>query len=112
MHENAFQGEEVTFLNQTKPQWRTFADKTLVNGISRVTYTFATSSLNPNFPPRTGLARGLPNNDFGYDKRSWISVTGIVVTRRTRRAAATRSTPSRDCTTARPRRPPTKPGSA
>lgn len=78
MHENAFQGEEVTFLDQTKPQWRSFADKNLVNGISRVTYTFATSALNPNFPPRTGLARGLPNNDFGYDKRSWISVTGIV----------------------------------
>jgi len=78
MHENAFQGEEVTFLEQTKPQWRSFADKTLVNGISRVTYTFATSSLNPNFPPRTGLARGLPNNDFGCDKRSWISITGIV----------------------------------
>ncbi len=78
MHENAFQGEEVTFLDQTRPQWRSFADKKLVNGISRITYTFATSSLNPNFPPRTGLARGLPNNDFGYDKRSWISITGIV----------------------------------
>ncbi|MGL4554490.1 MAG: DUF1553 domain-containing protein, partial [Gemmataceae bacterium] len=36
------------------------------------------SSLNPNFPPRTGLAPGLPHNDFGYDRRSWISVTGIV----------------------------------
>lgn len=76
--ENAFQGEEVTFLDQTKPQWQSFADRALVNGVSRVTYTFATSSLNPNFPPRTGLARGLPNDDFGYDKRSWISVTGIV----------------------------------
>lgn len=77
-HENAFQGEEVTFLNQTQPGWRTFADKALTNGVSRVTYTFATSSLNPNFPPRTGIAPGLPNNDFGYDKRSWISMTGIV----------------------------------
>ncbi len=77
MRENAFQGEEVTFLDQPNPQWRSFADRTLVNGVSRVTYTLATSSLNPNFPPRTGLARGLPNNDFGHDKRSWLSITGI-----------------------------------
>lgn len=28
--------------------------------------------------PSDDLARGLPNNDFGYDKRSWISITGIV----------------------------------
>ncbi|OWK40227.1 PSD1 and planctomycete cytochrome C domain-containing protein [Fimbriiglobus ruber] len=78
MHENAFQGEEVVFLNNVQPQWRTIADKGHINGITRITYDFATSSLNPNFPPRTGIAPGLPNNDFGYDKRSWISVTGIV----------------------------------
>ena len=78
IHENAFQGEEVVFLNNVPPQWRTVADKTLVHGITRVTYDFATASLNPNFPPRTGLAAGLPNNDFGHDKRSWISVTGVV----------------------------------
>jgi len=78
MHENAFQGEEVSFLTNVQPQWRTFADKGRSNGITRITYDFATSSLNPNFPPRTGLAAGLPNNDFGFDKRSWISITGIV----------------------------------
>jgi hypothetical protein len=78
MHENAFQGEEVTFLKNTVPQWQTFADKPHIHGITRITRDFATSSLNPNFPPRTGLAAGLPNNDFGYDKRSWISITGIV----------------------------------
>jgi len=78
MHENAIQGEEVAFLTNVQPHWRTFADKARVNGITRVTYDFATSSLNPNFPPRTGLAAGLPNNDFGFDKRSWISIAGIV----------------------------------
>lgn len=78
VHENAFQGEEVTFLKNVAPQWRTFADITRVHGITRITREFATSSLNPNFPPRTGLAAGLPNNDFGHDKRSWISLTGIV----------------------------------
>ena len=78
IHENAFQGEEVTFLKNVPPQWRTFADRTRVHGITRITREFATSSLNPNFPPRTGLAGGLPNKDFGYDKRSWISITGIV----------------------------------
>ncbi|MGL4554976.1 MAG: DUF1549 domain-containing protein, partial [Gemmataceae bacterium] len=78
VHENAFQGEEVTFLTDVSPQWKTFADKAHVNGITRITREFVTSSLNPNFPPRTGLAPGLPHNDFGYDRRSWISVTGIV----------------------------------
>jgi len=78
VHENAFQGEEVAFLNQAAPQWRTFGDKPLRNGITRITREFATSSLNPNFPPRTGLAAGLPHTDFGFDKRSWISITGIV----------------------------------
>lgn len=78
VHENAFQGEEVTFLQNVQPQWRTFADKAHVHGITRIRYEFATASLNPNFPPRTGLAPGLPNNDLGHDKRSWLSITGIV----------------------------------
>ena len=51
---------------------------TLANGVTRVTVDFVTSSLNPNFPPRTGLAPGLPNSDLGFDKRSWLSITGIV----------------------------------
>jgi len=78
IHENAFQGEEVTFLANPNPEWRAFADIGPKHGITRYTYDFATASLNPNFPPRTGLAAGLPNNDFGHDKRSWLSVTGIV----------------------------------
>jgi hypothetical protein len=39
---------------------------------------FATTDLNPNFPARPGLSAGLPANDAGYEKRSWLSITGIV----------------------------------
>ena len=76
--DHAFQNETIAFYTNTIPAWRTFADAELKNGVQQVTVEFATSSLNPNFPPRTGLAKGLKNNDFGYDKRSWLSVCGIV----------------------------------
>ncbi|MFO1064987.1 MAG: DUF1549 domain-containing protein [Pirellulales bacterium] len=77
LDENAIQSESVAFLNQVQPAWRTYSDLPLKNGITRVTIDFATASLNTNFPPRTGLAAGLPNNDFGFDKRSWLSITQI-----------------------------------
>ncbi len=76
--DHAFQNETIAFYTNTEPQWKSFADAGLKNGAQQVTIEFCTSSLNPNFPPRTGLAKGLKNNDFGYDKRSWISITGIV----------------------------------
>lgn len=80
--DNAFQTENVIFFNRVEPQWQTFADRPLVNGIQRITFEIATSDLNPNFPPRTGKARVgrevLPAEDFGYDKRSWFSVTEVV----------------------------------
>jgi hypothetical protein len=76
--DHAFQNETVAFYTNPEPGWRSFADAALINGAQQVTVEFCTSSLNPNFPPRTGLAAGLPNQDFGYDKRSWISITGIV----------------------------------
>ena len=75
---NAFQNEPLGFLASTTPTWTAFADERLNNGVPHVTVEFATSSLNPNFPPRTGLAKGLANSDLGYDKRSWLSITGIV----------------------------------
>lgn len=78
LDENTIQNESVAFFNQVEPGWRSYADLPLKNGVTRVTIDFATASLNSNFPPRTGLAAGLPNNDFGYDKRSWFSITGIV----------------------------------
>lgn len=76
--DHAFQNETVAFYTNTEPQWKTFADAELKNGAQQVTIEFCTASLNPNFPPRTGLAKGLKNNDFGYDKRSWLSITAIV----------------------------------
>ncbi len=76
--DHAFQNEPLSFLNHPDPQWKTIADAKRINGVQQITMEGATSSLNPNFPPRTGLAGGLDNADFGYDKRSWISLTGIV----------------------------------
>lgn len=78
LEEHAFQNETVSFLTNVEPQWKSFADAELKNGVQQVTVEFATAPLNPNFPPRTGLAKGLPHADFGYDKRSWLSITGIV----------------------------------
>lgn len=78
MDENTFLNERVTFLNEVNPAWKTFGDTPLKNGVTRVTLDFATSALNPNFPPRHGVAPGLPATDSGYEKRSWLSITGIV----------------------------------
>jgi hypothetical protein len=74
---NAFQNETVQFFNSTTPVWKTFGDAALINGVAKVTVDVTTAGLNPNFPPRTGLAAGLPHQDLGYDKRSWLSITQI-----------------------------------
>ena len=80
--DNGFLTENVSFLSQQQPGWQTLGDITVLNGIQRVAYEIATSDLNPNFPPRTGVAtaggKTLPPQDEGIDKRSWFSVTGIV----------------------------------
>jgi hypothetical protein len=76
--DHAFQNETVAFYTNAEPQWRSFADAELKNGAQQVSVEFCTAALNPNFPPRTGLAKGLPNDDFGYDKRSWLSISGMV----------------------------------
>ena len=82
MADNAFQTESVTFFDRRERRWESFADLKLTNGIQRVSFDLATSDLNPNFPPRTGVAkagsRKLPDSDTGFDKRSWFSVTKIV----------------------------------
>jgi hypothetical protein len=79
--DNGFQTENVTFLSQKEPDWTTLPDIAKTNGIQRVAYEIATSDLNPNFPPRTGVARAggktLPPEDDGFGKRSWFSITGI-----------------------------------
>ncbi|MBL8829984.1 MAG: DUF1553 domain-containing protein, partial [Planctomycetaceae bacterium] len=78
MDDHAFQNETIYFATNVEPQWKSFNDAALKNGVQQVTVEFATAPLNPNFPPRTGLAKGLKYQDFGYDKRSWLSITGIV----------------------------------
>lgn len=74
---NAFQNETVHFFNSPAPFWKTFGDAALINGVTKVSVDLTTAGLNPNFPPRTGLAAGLPHQDLGYDKRSWLSLTKI-----------------------------------
>jgi hypothetical protein len=82
--QNAFQSEKVKFFDPkiATVQWLSIGDSGMKNGVTRVLTEIVTASLNANFPPRTGLARAgavaLPNNDEGFDKRSWFSVTGIV----------------------------------
>ncbi len=81
--QNAFQSEAVKFFDpDTKVKWLTNADRELKNGVTRVLTEIATSSLNPDFPPRTGKAKAgkttLPPKDDGFNKRSWFSLTGIV----------------------------------
>lgn len=81
--QNAFQAEGVSFFDPASPPtWQTATATPLKNGVTRVLTEFATASLNPNFPPRTGLAtsggKKLPDEDDGHDKRSWFSLTGIV----------------------------------
>ncbi len=76
--ENAILDEGIAFQNTTEPAWKAFAGVKLAKGFSQVTTTLATADLNSNFPPRIGLIKGLPMTDPGYDKRSWISITGIV----------------------------------
>ncbi len=78
MDENSILHEGVGILNQVQPTWRSFGDTAMKGGVTKVTIDFVTSSLNPNFPARVGIVPGLANTDLGYDKRSWLSITGIV----------------------------------
>ncbi len=82
--QNAFQNEPLAFLGGLPDanNWISTADEDLKNGVSRVLCEVATAPLHPNFPPRTGLASvggvKLADDDDGFDKRSWFSMTGIV----------------------------------
>ena len=78
MDENSMLHEGVGIVNQVPPTWRSFGDTAMKGGVTKVTLDFVTSSLNPNFPARVGIVPGLANTDHGYDKRSWLSITGIV----------------------------------
>ncbi|MCB1232062.1 MAG: DUF1553 domain-containing protein [Verrucomicrobiae bacterium] len=82
--QNAFLNEGLVFFDPSKPpEWMPIdTPAELSNGVTRVLTDFVTASLHPNFPPRTGVARMgavvLPNDDDGFDKRSWFSLVGIV----------------------------------
>ncbi len=81
--QNAFQAENISFLDPSAGStWQSVTGRNLNNGVTRLLTEFSTSDLHPNFPPRTGLARAggtrLPDNDDGFDKRSWFSLTGVV----------------------------------
>ncbi len=81
--QNALLNEGPIFFDPDRPpQWTPVdASVGLSNGVTRVLTEFVTASLNPNFPPRTGVARMgarvLPATDEGFEKRSWMSVVGI-----------------------------------
>ncbi|HET6423987.1 MAG TPA: PSD1 and planctomycete cytochrome C domain-containing protein [Planctomycetaceae bacterium] len=81
--QNAFQSETIAFFAPGAPAtWQAVTARGLANGVTRVVTEFATASMHPNFPPRTGLARAgtlaLPDTDDGMNKRSWFSLTAIV----------------------------------
>lgn len=82
---NAFLGEDFgggspgyRFVTNPEPEWKTFSPVVLKNGVPRLLIKLTTAPLNSYFPARTGLVKGLPDTDFGYEKRSWLSITGIV----------------------------------
>ena len=81
--QNAFLQEGPKFFDPTiVPTWTTIGAAALKHGVTRVLTEISTASLNSNFPPRTGVARigkaVLPSEDEGFDKRSWLSITGVV----------------------------------
>lgn len=81
--QNAFLNEGPQFFDpKAPPKWTTVVAAALTNGVTRVLTEITTADLNSNFPPRTGVANAggtrLPDNDDGFDKQSWFSVTGLV----------------------------------
>jgi hypothetical protein len=81
--QNAFLNEGPSFFDaKSQARWITVSSKPHVNGVTRILTEFSTSCLNANFPPRTGVANAggirLPDRDEGHNKRSWLSLTGIV----------------------------------
>lgn len=75
--ENAFLAG-TDFANAKVSEWRLFAGGRLPKGFTQATKTVTTASLNPSFPGPYFQVKDLPKEDLGYDKRSWVSITGIV----------------------------------
>jgi hypothetical protein len=81
--QNAFLNEGPQFFDPNAPRtWFTVSTVPLRYGVTRVLTEISTPDLNANFPPRTGVARmgntPLSNDDRGYDKRGWFSITSAV----------------------------------
>lgn len=81
--QNAFLNEGPAFFDPNSgPTWFSFTTTPLRHGVTRMLTEISTADLNANFPPRTGVARmgqfALPNEDSGFDKQSWFSLTSIV----------------------------------
>lgn len=81
--QNAFLNEGPAFFDPIAgAPWTTFTTSPLRYGVTRVLSEISTPDLNANFPPRTGVARMgavvLANEDEGYDKGGWLSITRIV----------------------------------
>jgi len=58
--------------------WKSFAPMKLKNGVPHFVMKLTTAPLNSYFPGRTGLARGCRTRTSADDKRSWLSITGVV----------------------------------
>lgn len=81
--QNAFLNEGPAFFDpKAGSKWLSFSSTPLRHGVTRMLTEISTADLNANFPPRTGVARmgavALPNEDSGFDKLSWFSLTGAI----------------------------------
>lgn len=81
--QNAFLNEGPAFFDpKAGAKWLSFSSIPLRHGVTRMLTEISTADLNANFPPRTGVARmgavTLPNEDSGFDKSSWFSLTGVI----------------------------------
>jgi hypothetical protein len=81
--QNAFLNEGPAFFDpKAGAKWLSFSSTPLRYGVTRMLTEVSTADLNANFPPRTGVARmgdtTLPNEDSGFDKPSWFSLTGAI----------------------------------
>ncbi|MEZ6045272.1 MAG: DUF1549 domain-containing protein [Planctomycetaceae bacterium] len=80
--QNTFLEEGPSFFDPEQPSsWTTFGPKELKNGVTRIITQITTSSLNTNFPPRTGIGSmgkvRLDPRDENPFRRSWFSLTGV-----------------------------------
>jgi hypothetical protein len=81
--QNAFLNEGPFFFDPAAGfAWTPFTKSSMRYGVTRILSEISTPDLNANFPPRIGVARmgatTLPNDDNGYNKPGWFSLTRVV----------------------------------